>query len=210
MGTPKDSEKTRTKLIEAAGQLFAEKGFNGVTVRDIAKTADTHLSALNYHFRTKDALYHEVLIEACRADSVSVEDKNLLLKLEPREALFLLIKDSLLEYRKQATSNWRLVLIARECREPSQEFDEVSKHYLVPESNFLAEIIGHAVGKPTEDHYVRFAVLSLIVLIETFGLYTHLIDVIAPGMDEHFKKRNILAKHTTHLVLEAANPSGSE
>lgn len=210
MGTPKDSEKTRTKLIEAAGQLFAEKGFNGVTVRDIAKTADTHLSALNYHFRTKDALYHEVLIDACKADSVSAEDKELLLKIEPREALFLFVKEALLEYRKQTASNWRLVLVARECREPSHEFDDVSKEYLEPETNFLAEIIGRVVSKPSADHHVRFAVMSLIALLETFGLYSHLIDAVAPGLDDYFKKRNALAKHIAHLVIEAANPSKSE
>jgi TetR/AcrR family transcriptional regulator, regulator of cefoperazone and chloramphenicol sensitivity len=210
MGTLKDSEKTRSKILEAAGRLFAAKGFNGVTVRDIAKEADTHLSALNYHFKTKDALYHEVLLYACKTDSASAKDKESLLRLRPNEALYLIVKESLAEYQKQAVPDWRLVLVARECREPSQEFGEVSKHYLVPESNFLAEIIGQSVGKPSEDHYVRFAVLSLISLIETFGLYTHLIDVVAPGLDDHFKKRNALAKHIVYLVIEAANPSGSE
>ncbi len=210
MGTPKDSEKTRAKLIEAAGQLFAEKGFNGVTVRDIAKAADTHLSALNYHFRTKEALYHEVLIEACKADSVSAEDKEFLLKSDPGEALFLFVKESLLEYRKQTASNWRLVLVARECREPSHEFGEVSKVYFEPETNFLAKLIGRVVRKPSVDHHVRFAVMSLIALLETFGLYRHLIDVVSPGLDDYFKKRNALAKHIVHLVIEAANPSTSE
>ncbi len=206
MGTSKDSEKTRTRLIEAAGQLFAQKGFSAVTVRDIAKTADTHLSALNYHFRTKEALYREVLIVACQADSVSANDKQHLLQLEPHNALFLLVKESLLEYRKQAASNWRSALVARECREPSHAFDEIAKDYLEPETQFLAELIGRVVSKSAADHQVRFAVLSLIALIETFGLYPHLIDAVAPGLDDYFKKSDALARHITHLVIAAANP----
>ncbi len=207
MGTARDSKKTRTKLIEAAGQLFAKKGFSAVTVRDIAKKAETNLSALNYHFRTKDALYREVLIEACRLDSISAEDKKNLLQFEPREAIFIFIKESLSEYRKKAASNWQFILVSRECREPGDAFDEISKDYLEPETKFLAEIIGRAVGKSSADHYVNFAVLSLIALIETFGIYTHLIDAVAPGLDDYFKKRNALARHITHLVIEAANPS---
>ena len=207
MGTPKDSEKTRAKLIEAAGQLFAEKGFNGVTVRDIAQKADTHLSALNYHFRTKEALYDEVLREACRSDSISLEDREQLLKIDPREALFLMVKESLKEYRKQTASNWRLVVITRECWEPSHAFEEVVREYFKPEANFVAELIGEALDKPPSDYHVRFAVIVMIGLLETFGLYGHLIDSIAAGLHDHFKKKDGLAKQIVHLVLEAANPS---
>jgi AcrR family transcriptional regulator len=207
MGTPKDSKKTRAKLIEAAGQLFAEKGFNGVTVRDIAQKADTHLSALNYHFRTKEALYHEVLMEACRSDSISLEDKEQLLKMNPRDALFLLIKEALKEYGKLTASNWRMVVITRECREPSPSFEEVSREYFKPEADFLAELIGRAVNKPSADPNVRFGVISMIGLLETFGLYGHLIDAVAPGLDKHFKKKNGLAEHIVQLVLTAASSS---
>ena len=207
MGTPKDSKKTRTKLIEAAGQLFAQKGFNGVTVRDIAQKANTHLSALNYHFRTKEALYHEVLMAACRSDSIALEDQKLFLKMKPHDALFLLVKEALKEYRKLSASNWRMVLITRECREPSLSFEEMSKVYLKPETDFLAELIGRAVGKPSTDYHVRFAVITMIGLLETFGLYGHLIDAVAPGLYNHFKKKNGLAQHIVHLVLTAADPS---
>ena len=76
MGTPQDSEKTKAKLIESAGELFAEKGVNGVTVRDIARKANTPLGAISYHFKTKDALYREVLLEACKADSLSSKERE--------------------------------------------------------------------------------------------------------------------------------------
>ena len=210
MGTLRDSERTRGKLIEAAGQLFAEKGFNGVTVRDIAKAANASLSSLNYHFRTKEALYHEALMDACQADSVPDKDKAALLKLDPKEALFILAKEALKEYRKQTTSNWRTALITRECREPSHEFKEVSEKHLTPETHFLAELIGRAADKPATDYHVRFAVITLISLLETFGLYRHLIDEVSPGLDDFFKPKDALAQHIVHLVLEAARNDKGE
>ena len=206
MGTQKDSEKTRIKLIEAAGRLFAEQGFKGVTVRDIAKEADTHLSALNYHFRTKEALYHEVLMEACRSDSISLEDQKGLLRMDPREALLLLVKEALREYRQQTASNWRAVIITREFREPSPVFEEIKERYFKPESEFLAELIGRASGKTSADHYVRFAVISMISLLETFGLYEHLVNTVAPGLDRQFKEKDGLARHIVNLTLTAAKP----
>jgi hypothetical protein len=47
----------------------------------------------------------------------------------------------------------------------------------------------------------------MIGLLETFGLYGHLIDAVAPGLDKHFKKKNGLAEHIVQLVLTAADPS---
>ncbi|MCP4578674.1 MAG: TetR/AcrR family transcriptional regulator [Deltaproteobacteria bacterium] len=207
MGTTKDSEKTRKKLIESAGRLFSEKGFKGVTVRDIAKGAKTHLSALNYHFRSKDALYREVLLEACRSDAVSENDRKQLLKLDPKKALFLLVKESLKVYIARGPSNWRPVVLTRECRDPGPVFDEVVQNYFKPETDFLARIIGSAVEKSGQEPRVRFAALSMIGLLETFGLYGRLMEAVAPGMADHLKKKDEMARQIVHLVIEAADPS---
>ena len=76
MGSPKDSIQTKLKLIQVAGMMFAEYGYNQVTVRDIIEAAHANLGALNYHFGTKECLYGEVLKEAClrdRLDSIEFE-----------------------------------------------------------------------------------------------------------------------------------------
>ena len=53
---------TRDRLIEAAGELFAEKGFKETTVRDIIERAGANLAAVNYHFGDKERLYEEVIL----------------------------------------------------------------------------------------------------------------------------------------------------
>jgi len=52
---------TKDRLIAAATELFAERGFQGTTIRDIAERARVNVAAGNYHFGSKKALYLEVL-----------------------------------------------------------------------------------------------------------------------------------------------------
>jgi len=54
-------QDTKTRLVRAASALFAERGFNGTTVRDIAQRAAANVAAGNYHYGSKKALYLEVL-----------------------------------------------------------------------------------------------------------------------------------------------------
>jgi AcrR family transcriptional regulator len=55
------AENTRESIIKAAVRLFAEKGFQGASVRDIVLKARVNQAAINYHFKGKDGLYLEVL-----------------------------------------------------------------------------------------------------------------------------------------------------
>jgi AcrR family transcriptional regulator len=52
--------KTPELLIQAAGELFAKKGFAATSVRDIAQKAGVNVAAVNYHFSSKENLYTEV------------------------------------------------------------------------------------------------------------------------------------------------------
>ena len=55
------AEYTRGLIIKAAVSLFAEKGFERSSVRDIVTKARVNQAAINYHFKGKDGLYFEVL-----------------------------------------------------------------------------------------------------------------------------------------------------
>jgi AcrR family transcriptional regulator len=48
---------TRERIVEAALEAFAEKGFRGASTRDIAQRAGTNQGLITYHFRSKDALW---------------------------------------------------------------------------------------------------------------------------------------------------------
>ncbi len=55
------SEITRNKILQIASELFAKSGFDGASIRDIAKKADVNLASINYHFKNKQNLYIQVL-----------------------------------------------------------------------------------------------------------------------------------------------------
>ena len=61
------SEITRERIIKAAERLFAERGYDGTSIRAIVAKAKVNQAAINYHFDGKDGLYREVLRSAFRA-----------------------------------------------------------------------------------------------------------------------------------------------
>src|ERR1700740_2655251 len=58
-------ENTRDKILSAAGEVFAEQGFDGATIRAITERAGVNVAAVNYHFRDKTEVYTKVVLEAC-------------------------------------------------------------------------------------------------------------------------------------------------
>lgn len=61
----------RQAIVDAATELFAERGFSGVSVQEIADAAGTHKTTVLYHFATKDAL-HEAVLDAALGRVVEV------------------------------------------------------------------------------------------------------------------------------------------
>ena len=49
-------KKTEIKILEAAAELFVERGIDRTTVRDISSRAGINLALMNYHFDTKENL----------------------------------------------------------------------------------------------------------------------------------------------------------
>lgn len=81
MGRHEDNaSETKIKIFEASAQLFALKGFEGASMRAIAKEADVNLALINYHFQDKHQLFLSViehgislwaqLLEAYRGESL--------------------------------------------------------------------------------------------------------------------------------------------
>ncbi|MBI3480290.1 MAG: TetR/AcrR family transcriptional regulator [Nitrosomonadales bacterium] len=59
--TKSASEQTRQRLLDAARVVFSQNSFQGATVREICRLAETNVAAVNYHFGSKDGLLAEAL-----------------------------------------------------------------------------------------------------------------------------------------------------
>jgi AcrR family transcriptional regulator len=68
-GAPATSrgDERQQQLLAIAGRLFARRGFNGTSLRDIAEEAKITKAALYYHFPNKEALYEKIVLRGLEA-----------------------------------------------------------------------------------------------------------------------------------------------
>jgi len=115
---------TKGRLLNAAGEEFADKGFELARVRTICKRAGANLAAVNYHFGDKEALYVEVLREAHRC-GLEPEDERFDPRLTPALRLRLFIQNFLGRVLSMnRPEDWQHRLMLREMIAPTS-FSEI-------------------------------------------------------------------------------------
>lgn len=60
-------DNRQEQIIDIACRLFARRGYEGTSLRDIAEEAKITKAALYYHFPNKEALYHRIVLDSLRA-----------------------------------------------------------------------------------------------------------------------------------------------
>lgn len=71
---PRDAAASRARILAAASVEFAERGFDGAKVDRIAARARLNKAMLYYHFKSKAALYREILLDMFETVSASVRE----------------------------------------------------------------------------------------------------------------------------------------
>ena len=130
---------TRDRLLEAAARVFAERGYRGATMREIADRAGANLASANYHFGSKLDLYREVVsvqferLEARLAERGGAVDA-VLRGSPPRARLIALLRarvgamlETLLE-----PDGVHPTLMQRELSDPSEALPYVVERYIEP------------------------------------------------------------------------------
>ena len=57
----RDADKTRAAILSASTQLFAEKGFIGASISDIAEVVGVSKSSIYHYFPSKEAILHALI-----------------------------------------------------------------------------------------------------------------------------------------------------
>ncbi len=135
-----DKIPTADRILDAAEALFAESGFDGVSLRKITSEAGVELALANYHFGPKIELFRSVVKR--RAAVINNERMALLNALEPDadlEAVIEAFSVPFLERSASGDSGWKNYarLIAQIANSPrwsneimSAEFDPVSESFI--------------------------------------------------------------------------------
>lgn len=69
------SEK-QIEILQVAEQLFAEEGFDGTSVRDIAKKANINIAMISYYFGSKEKMLESLVLYRIRSMSLHLESLN--------------------------------------------------------------------------------------------------------------------------------------
>src|ERR1700741_751808 len=118
-------EDTKDRILDAAGRVFAEKGFREATVRDICQSAQVNIAAVNYHFGDKERLYiesvkfaHGTVIQGMAAPSWPADMPA---GVQTRPLILMLVSRLLDEPRP----SWHSRLVMRAMAEPSAACFEI-------------------------------------------------------------------------------------
>jgi AcrR family transcriptional regulator len=137
---------TRQRVLEAAGAIFAQKGLQATSVRDICKAAGANVSAVNYHFRSKEQLYLEAVRHAYRSVAERAPlPQNWPPETPPRQRLYEFVRALLNRVFSPPSLSWHLFLMMREVTAPTEACQELVRDFIRPMFDTLQGILGGLV-----------------------------------------------------------------
>ncbi len=154
--------ETRARLLQAAAQLFAARGFKDVTVREICRAARANVAAINYHFGDKVGLYREVLqvaIDAIRETNDAARTAGA--GRPPEEKL----RRYLVVFLQRALSSEHDTihrLLQREVDQPTPAMDALVEQALRPRVEYLASVVAEMTNSDPADPNVLYCVGAIM------------------------------------------------
>lgn len=215
-GRREDGATTKAQILEAAGDVFAEKGFDRATGKEIAERAGSNSAAVNYYYGGIEGLYADVLVEAHRR--LLTYDKLLALAEspgEPIEKLKSLIGMIARRITGPESSSWALRVLSREILSPSSVFPVLVKREIIPKKLVVTGIIGEILGKPHDDPVVTRCTLNVIapfamLLVGNRQIFTQVLPGFNSGepevqeqIVEHFQRFALAGLTATAAALRS-------
>jgi AcrR family transcriptional regulator len=155
----KPQHETRTRILDAAEELFMQHGFEGTSMRHLTSRAGVNLAAVNYHFGSKQALIEAVFRR--RLDPMNLERIAELERLEAANNLspeaiiraFLLPSLRLVEDAKGGGRNF-IRLLGRTYSEPAKEIRALIGQMYAPAMERYKKALERALPQMPGDELV--------------------------------------------------------
>lgn len=201
---PTTSGETRLRLLQAAGEVFAEHGFRRSTVREICSRAGANIAAVNYHFGDKQKLYASVLQhwlgEALRKYP---PDGGLPADAPADQKLRAYVRSFLFRMLGEGTPAWHGRLMAREMSEPTAAFDLILNETAKPMSQRLNGIVRDMLGPHASEQTVRNCAMSVAGQCCFYRHAHEMISRLYPETKNTPEHIEALADHITRFSLTA-------
>lgn len=153
---------TREKILQTAHKLFADKGYNGVSVREISKSADVNVAAINYHFENKENLFKET-VSQCMTE-MATDLRALYEEKKPISTadFSLLIFDHFNEHSDDLKTSFKMFVIDSEVFPEMPEADD--EMIGPPGGAVLYEVVKAEKPKASHDDII-FAVRTIFTMV---------------------------------------------
>lgn len=151
------SEQTRARLLDAAREVFSQRGFQGATVREICRRADANGAAVNYHFGSKDGLLAEALNFASLAALQKAHIDGC-----PEVRLRLFIRDFMMMLLDEKNPSSQCRIMARELADPTPALDKIVHEAIAPLHEFLGRLVREIIGERVGTAELRRCVYSIL------------------------------------------------
>ena len=129
-------ENSKQKILNAATKLFAHKGFDAVSVREICKEANANLCLISYHFGGKQELYNAIIDDLIEKQTqyanafldFSVNPRTL--KKQEQIELLYTVLDKFIDFFYSKITNDLILLLLKEQQSPHCRMKTPAFEYL--------------------------------------------------------------------------------
>jgi len=196
-------DDTRQQLLDAAGPLFAERGYRATTVRDICVAAEANQAAINYHFGDKEKLYIECVRHAGQVCKGRVPLPAWPEGTSPRQKLrdfiFMFASRVVVDYLPA----WHSQLIMREMLMPTRACAEFVTQFVQPQVAVLQQILAELLPSEMPERQRMMIGFSVVGQILHYRSTRPVLTMIMG--DELFRSLDVetLTEHVTAFSLAA-------
>lgn len=193
---------SKTRLLEVALKLFATKGLDGVSTREIAQKAQVNISAITYYFSGKESLYLAVLeyikdiLKKDAADIIKVltYNKNLDdMSIKEAREIFLKAYSTIIDAAFTPKNIYMSMILAKESVNPSAMAMKVFTEKMFPLSLEMKKLISKITGLPKNSKKTVIITETLLNQAVLFGRDKERIFMIL-GLKKYDDKTKILIK----------------
>ncbi|OUR98558.1 hypothetical protein A9Q84_03860 [Halobacteriovorax marinus] len=185
--------ETKQKILDSANTLFASFGYDGTSVRDIAKEAGVNLAAINYHFKNKENLYCEVFNINC--EKIETGLRNVVNDNMSTSDFAVQVYKHFIENGNSLLNTFKIMLTGN-VKIPDCHLHEDPECFGPPGGDILLAIITKEVGEdiPLDGRFWAMNMIFSHVTHMAIIMNTSIIKEKVQGMKhmtEAFKERNI-------------------
>ncbi len=196
-------DTTRERIVDAAGEIFAERGFDATTIRDICQSAGANVAAVNYYFGDKQRLYVEAVVRAHRWRMERAKLPEWSAGTPAEKKLTDFVTTFIRRVRTGPDDTWHTRLVMREIANPSEACAELVQSSIRPQFDVLVGILRELLNDAPSDEDLHRNAFSIVGQC----LFYHFADPVVRNLlgAEEYERLDAekLAQHIASFSLSA-------